>query len=65
MDSGVREDCRTRGAQIKIERRLRILIGLTRPRSKSKREVLIAAGSVILHEIYFESLGGHGDNPLK
>jgi Fe-Mn family superoxide dismutase len=28
-----------------------------------KREELIAAGSVILHEIYFESLGGHGDNP--
>src|SRR5262249_48235638 len=27
-----------------------------------KREELIAAGSVILHEIYFESLGGHGDN---
>jgi hypothetical protein len=24
-----------------------------------KREELIAAGSVILHEIYFESLGGH------
>jgi superoxide dismutase, Fe-Mn family len=28
-----------------------------------KREELIAAGSVILHEIYFESLGGHGDHP--
>ena len=28
-----------------------------------KREELMAAGSVILHEIYFESLGGHGDNP--
>jgi superoxide dismutase, Fe-Mn family len=28
-----------------------------------KREELIAAGSVILHEIYFESLGGLGDNP--
>jgi Fe-Mn family superoxide dismutase len=28
-----------------------------------KREELIAAGSVILHEIYFESLGGHGNNP--
>jgi Fe-Mn family superoxide dismutase len=28
-----------------------------------KREELIAAGSVILHEIYFDSLGGHGDNP--
>jgi Fe-Mn family superoxide dismutase len=28
-----------------------------------KREELIAAGSVILHEIYFESLGGDGDNP--
>src|SRR5262249_59221734 len=28
-----------------------------------KREELIAAGSVILHEIYFESLGGRGDNP--
>ena len=28
-----------------------------------KREELIAAGSVILHEIYFVSLGGHGDNP--
>ena len=27
-----------------------------------KREELIAAGSVILHEIYFESLGGHGDD---
>src|SRR5262249_18155958 len=28
-----------------------------------KREELIAAGSVILHEIYFESLGGHGNDP--
>jgi Fe-Mn family superoxide dismutase len=28
-----------------------------------KREELIATGSVILHEIYFESLGGQGDNP--
>jgi Fe-Mn family superoxide dismutase len=28
-----------------------------------KREELIAADSVILHEIYFDSLGGHGDNP--
>lgn len=28
-----------------------------------KREELAAAGSVILHEVYFESLGGHGDNP--
>jgi superoxide dismutase, Fe-Mn family len=28
-----------------------------------KREELIAAGSVILHEIYFDSLGGEGDNP--
>jgi len=28
-----------------------------------RREELIAAGSVILHEIYFDSLGGHGDNP--
>jgi len=28
-----------------------------------KREELIAAGSVILHEIYFESLGGYGDDP--
>jgi Fe-Mn family superoxide dismutase len=28
-----------------------------------KREELIAASSVILHEIYFESLGGHGDTP--
>jgi Fe-Mn family superoxide dismutase len=27
-----------------------------------KREELIAASSVILHEIYFDSLGGHGDN---
>jgi Fe-Mn family superoxide dismutase len=27
-----------------------------------KREELIAASSVNLHEIYFESLGGHGDN---
>ena len=27
-----------------------------------KREELIAVGSVILHEIYFDSLGGHGDN---
>jgi superoxide dismutase, Fe-Mn family len=26
-----------------------------------KREELIAASSVILHEIYFDSLGGHGD----
>ena len=28
-----------------------------------KREELIAAGSVILHEIYFDGLGGDGDNP--
>jgi superoxide dismutase, Fe-Mn family len=28
-----------------------------------KREELIAASSVILHEMYFDSLGGHGDNP--
>jgi Fe-Mn family superoxide dismutase len=28
-----------------------------------KREELMAAGSVVMHEIYFESLGGHGDNP--
>src|SRR3954470_10501193 len=28
-----------------------------------KREELIAAGSVTLHEIYFESLGGEGDKP--
>jgi len=28
-----------------------------------KREELIAAASVVLHEIYFESLGGHGDKP--
>src|SRR5256885_5033078 len=28
-----------------------------------KREELIAAASVILHEIYFDSLGGHGDSP--
>jgi len=28
-----------------------------------KREELMAAGAVILHEIYFESLGGHGDRP--
>src|SRR5258707_12011606 len=28
-----------------------------------KREELMAAGSVILHEIYFESLGGDGGNP--
>lgn len=28
-----------------------------------KREELIAANSVILHEVYFESLGGFGDNP--
>jgi superoxide dismutase, Fe-Mn family len=28
-----------------------------------KREELMAASSVMLHEIYFESLGGHGDNP--
>src|SRR6202030_4251017 len=27
-----------------------------------KREELIAAGSVILHEIYFDALGGDGDN---
>jgi len=27
-----------------------------------KREELIAAGSVILHEIYFDSLGGDGEN---
>jgi Fe-Mn family superoxide dismutase len=28
-----------------------------------KREELIAMGSVILHEVYFDSLGGVGDNP--
>jgi len=28
-----------------------------------KREELMAAASVVLHELYFESLGGHGDNP--
>src|SRR5947199_7469923 len=28
-----------------------------------KREELIAAGSVVLHGVYFESLGGHGDDP--
>src|SRR5437879_8573132 len=28
-----------------------------------KREELVAASSVILHEVYFESLGGHGDSP--
>lgn len=28
-----------------------------------KREELIAMGSVTLHEIYFDSLGGYGDNP--
>jgi superoxide dismutase, Fe-Mn family len=28
-----------------------------------KSQELIAASSVILHEIYFDSLGGHGDNP--
>ena len=28
-----------------------------------EREELIAAGSVILHEIYFDSLGGQGDKP--
>jgi superoxide dismutase, Fe-Mn family len=28
-----------------------------------KREELIAASSVVLHEIYFESLGGVGDSP--
>ena len=28
-----------------------------------KREELIASGSVILHEIYFDSLGGYGDQP--
>jgi Fe-Mn family superoxide dismutase len=28
-----------------------------------KRQELIAASSVVLHEIYFDSLGGHGDNP--
>src|SRR5436305_10094333 len=27
------------------------------------REELMASGSVILHEVYFESLGGYGDNP--
>ena len=29
-----------------------------------KREGLMAKSSVILHEIYFESLGGCGDSPL-
>src|SRR4029077_15108451 len=28
-----------------------------------KREELIAAGSAVLHEVYFDSLGGDGDNP--
>src|SRR5712671_2012661 len=28
-----------------------------------KREELIASASVILHEIYFEALGGYGDSP--
>ena len=28
-----------------------------------KREELIAASSVILHEIYFDSLGGHANDP--
>ena len=28
-----------------------------------KREELIATGSVVLHEIYFDSLGGQGDRP--
>lgn len=28
-----------------------------------KREELIAANSMILHEVYFESLGGNGDEP--
>jgi Fe-Mn family superoxide dismutase len=28
-----------------------------------KREELIASGSVILHEVYFDSLGGYGDAP--
>ena len=28
-----------------------------------KREELIAAGSVILHEIYFDALGGEGGDP--
>lgn len=28
-----------------------------------KREELIAASSVILHEVYFDSLGGHGNDP--
>lgn len=28
-----------------------------------KREELIASASVVLHEIYFESLGGYGDSP--
>jgi len=28
-----------------------------------KREELIAAGSAVLHEVYFDSLGGHGDEP--
>jgi superoxide dismutase, Fe-Mn family len=31
--------------------------------TKHSQECLLAAGSVILHEIYFESLGGLGDNP--
>ncbi len=30
-----------------------------------KRKELIAAGSVILHEIYFDPLGGHGDIPPR
>lgn len=28
-----------------------------------KREELVAMGSVTLHEVYFDCLGGHGDNP--
>jgi Fe-Mn family superoxide dismutase len=28
-----------------------------------KREELMAASSMMLHEVYFESLGGYGDSP--
>ena len=49
-----------------IEARIRTLDWATAPVFEInglKREELIAAGSVILHEAYFDSLGGGGDPP--
>jgi len=49
-----------------IERRLEDMDWATAPVFEInglKREEMIAAGSMILHEVYFDSLGGAGGNP--